>query len=295
MKIEIVTGFACNNACKFCSVGDRKESKPTALIKGEIDKARREAPDELNLTGGEPTIRKDLAELLSHASGGFRDIRITTNGRMLSYEEYTRSLCAAGLTGAIFSLHSHKGDVHDYLTSVNGSFEQALKGFGNLSELCDNISVNTVINSMNIKELQELAGMLIKLNIRSACLIFPTVDGNLLNNLRLLPRYSDASVHVVEAVKAFSEAGVPAWALNIPACFLPGHENISNLMDMKTKMYWMGMETDLDRKKFENNVKPKTCSDCKAKDLCPGVPSKYASVHGTGEVSPITGPLKLEY
>lgn len=295
IKIEIVTGFACNNFCKFCSVGNRDFNKTTDVVKKEIDEAVAEHPRELNFTGGEPTIRRDIVELISYAKEKMQEIRITTNGRMLSYPEFTKTLVDAGLTGAIFSIHSHRAGIHDYLTSVKGCFEQATKGMKNLSEHSGNISINTVINSMNYKNLPDLAKMLLKFNISSLCLIYPTIDGNLLDNMHLLPKYSDVSKKVVETIDLVNAQGIPIWALNLPACFLPGFEKLSSIMKMKTKMYWPDMKTDLDVKKYENTIKPEQCDGCKLRKICPGIPKKYAEKHGSSEVTPVKREVKLEY
>ena len=47
-KVEIVTGFLCNNRCKFCSIGVRDQYKTTEQIKREIDRAvMEENPEEI--------------------------------------------------------------------------------------------------------------------------------------------------------------------------------------------------------------------------------------------------------
>jgi MoaA/NifB/PqqE/SkfB family radical SAM enzyme len=295
MKIEIVTGFACNNFCKFCSVGKRDFNKTTEVIKGEIDEAAAEKPEELNFTGGEPTIRKDIVELVSYAGGKFKNIRVTTNGRMLSYQDFANRLVDAGMTGAIFSIHSHKAEVHNYLTSVDGCFGQAMRGMENLSELSGNIGINTVINLLNYRNLKDLARMLFRFDIKSLCFIYPTVYGNLLDNMRLLPRYSEVSKHVVEAVELVTSHGVMCWAMNIPACFLPGNENLSSLTKMRTKMYWPDVRADLDVKKYEDKVKPLQCDSCTVREVCPGIPKEYHELFGGGEVRPVRKRIELEY
>jgi len=293
MKIKIVTGSICNNACRFCSLGRRRESKSTRFMKEEIDMACAEAPDELNFTGGEPTIRKDIEELISYANGKFRDVTLTTNGRMLSYAGFTKRLSDAGLTGAIFSVHSHVPSIHDYLTSTKGCFEQVTKGMENLAGCGGKISVNTVITSLNCKSLPELGEMLLKYGVKSLCLIYPTVDGNLLKNPELLPRFSD--VKAVETIKLMRDHGVMAWALNIPTCLLPGFEDASSIMKMETKVYWNGMRTDLDVKKYEGKTKPAKCSSCSIFDVCPGMSEKYAERYGSDEVNPIGKDTIVKY
>ncbi|MCD6367902.1 MAG: radical SAM protein, partial [Candidatus Aenigmarchaeota archaeon] len=182
-KVEIVVGFLCNNNCMFCSVGNRNFNKSTEQIKMDIDRAVKENPNEINFTGGEPTIRKDIFELVKYASEKVSDVRITTNGRMLSKKSFTKKIVKSGLTGAIFSIHSPYPKVHDYLVQVNGAFIQAINGLKNLKKFTDKIDVNIVINNLNYRSLHKLTEMLFsKYNVRSICFIYPDIDGNLLEN-----------------------------------------------------------------------------------------------------------------
>jgi len=109
--------------------------------------AVKERPYEINFTGGELTIRKDIFDIISYDKGKVKNVRITTNGRLLSYKWFTKKIVDAGLTGAIFSLHGIDAKTHDYLTSANGSFEQIIKGLENLSELVNDISICCIHNN----------------------------------------------------------------------------------------------------------------------------------------------------
>lgn len=294
-KIEIVVGFACNNNCKFCSVGQRKSNKRTEEIKKDIDRAVKENPYELNFTGGEPTIRKDIFELVGYAKSKIDEIRVTTNGRMFSYTNFTRKIIDSGLTGAIFSIHADKPQIHDYLTSVKGSFKQAIKGIENLSKYSNNISINTVITSKNYKNLPNMVHFLIKkFKIRSFCFIFPDIDGNIINNKELIANYETVSPVIKEIMSITRKNNTPSWVLNIPACFLPSDVRKLAFMKLKTKMYWPDMDTDLDSKKTEDKIKMKECERCMFFSICKGIPKKYIEVKNLKKISPVIGKKLVE-
>jgi len=290
-KIEIVTGFACNNNCMFCSVGDKLRSfdKTTEQILNDIDRAVAERPEEINFTGGEPTIRRDILKVVSYAkSKGMKKIRVTTNGRMFSYDNFTKDIVDAGLTGAIFSVHCPDAKLHDRLSGVKGSFEQTMKGLKNLHSYGKTIDVNTVITSETYNLLPQNMEM-IKDYVRSVCIIFPTIDGHLKVNRELIPRMKDAEKYIHEAIDVLKAAGKQAWTMNYPICFMKGYERFSSLTELKTKMFWPHMDTILDEKRKSDNIHVDACKDCRYRLVCMGVMKGYVDVMGDKEIKPVKG------
>ncbi len=292
-KIEIVTGFTCNNNCMFCSVGDKLRSfdKTTEEVLADVDRAVSEKPREINFTGGEPTIRRDILKLVSYTkSKGIKEIRVTTNGRMFSYDKFAEMMVEAGLTGAIFSVHCPDAKLHDYLSRVKGSFEQTMKGLKNLHSYGKVIDINTVITSKTYKLLPETMEM-VKEYVRSVCLIFPTIDGHLKENKFLIPRMKDVEKYVHEAIDILRDAGRQGWTLNYPVCFMKGYERFSSMMELQTKMFWPHMDTNLDEKRKSDNVKVRACENCRYRLVCMGIMRNYVEVMGEDEIKPIEGEL----
>ena len=291
-KIEIVTGFSCNNNCRFCSTGNRNFNKSTDQLKQDIRRAAGQTRKEINFTGGEPTIRKDIFELIEYAaSSGFEEVRLTTNGRMFSYEDFTKRIVSSGLTGAIFSIHAHTAELHDYFTRVPGSFEQAMEGWKNLKNLGGIIDNNVVITTKNYKFLPELVELLIKNDVRAVCLIYPTIYGNLLKNPELVPEMHEVASFIHKTIDILEQNQKTAWCLNIPVCFMTGYEKYSELMELRTKMFWPDMDTNLDEKRKEGRVQLEACNDCKFRMVCAGIPKKYLDLKGEKNIIPVKGTL----
>jgi len=121
-KTALLLGYECNNNCRFCYCGDKRDlpAMGTAEAKNQLVKARKRSSRFVDFLGGEPTIRSDLVELIGYAKQiGFRTISITTNGRMLSNKDYARRIVDAGLNSVVFSIHGHKPELHDFLTSLH--------------------------------------------------------------------------------------------------------------------------------------------------------------------------------
>ena len=134
-ELNLFVGYSCNNNCWFCSEmrNKGKPDKDTRTVKSELFNSRKNGFQRIVFTGGEPTIRPDIVELVSYAKSlGFEEIFIITNGRMLFYEELARRLAEAGLTHILFSLHGPNAAVHDCLTRSPGSFKQTVQGIKNM-------------------------------------------------------------------------------------------------------------------------------------------------------------------
>jgi len=86
---------SCNMDCEFCFSDWRKPSKElnTSESKKGIDQLVALGLEAINFTGGEPLLRKDIAEIISYAKKSGLTTILTTNGILL--EEKIKSLCSS--------------------------------------------------------------------------------------------------------------------------------------------------------------------------------------------------------
>lgn len=91
----------CNLRCRFCFADNAQaQDPPLERVKGWIDDIVRQTGGTLlQLSGGEPTLRDDLPEIVAHAKGaGCPYVQLNTNGLRLAEEpEYLHKLIQAGL------------------------------------------------------------------------------------------------------------------------------------------------------------------------------------------------------
>lgn len=111
----------CNLRCVFCHM----EGQPQAtgeLTAAQIETVVRVASglgvDRVKLTGGEPTLRSDIVEIVRRIAPHVDEVSMTTNG--LRLEALARPLKAAGLTRVNVSLPSLEPSVYRELTGVDG-------------------------------------------------------------------------------------------------------------------------------------------------------------------------------
>jgi cyclic pyranopterin phosphate synthase len=105
----------CNFRCIYCMPDEGIGFSPTAdnLSQRDIVEVARAAMDvgvtHLKITGGEPTVRADLPQIISElASLGAQDLSMTTNGVLLN--DLAKPLREAGLDRLTFSWDTMKAD-----------------------------------------------------------------------------------------------------------------------------------------------------------------------------------------
>ncbi|MCD6247567.1 MAG: radical SAM protein [Candidatus Diapherotrites archaeon] len=293
---EVLVGFACNNNCRFCSIDfeKRRFNKSTAEIKQDILRAKQSGAEILGFTGGEPTIRKDIFELVEFAKKqGFRTVRIQTNGRMFASKEFTKRIIEAGANYFKFTINGHKAKIHDFLTQVPGSFEQTITGLKNVKALGRTVEVNILINKQNYKFLPQMVKFFIDLGISQFTLIFPSYIGNaLVYKDDVVVTLSEAVPYVKEAIDIIEDYELDkAVTVSIPPCFMQGYEKYATteLYPMRTKIVGPKFEANLDDKMKEEKRKAPQCEKCKYGLLCRGVRYDYVDLFGFDEIKPVPG------
>lgn len=288
-RADIKIGFSCNNLCKFCVQGEKRHlfgDKTTDEIKDILKKARQDAAGVV-FTGGEPTIRPDLAELVSFAKKmDYKIIQIQTNGRMFVYKKYCMELIKAGATEFSPALHGHIAELHDYLTGVSGSFRQTAAGIKNLKELGQKIIVNSVITKSNYRHLDKIAELLVGLGVDQYQFAFAHALGSAEKNFySIVPRKTLIEPYVKKGLNVGIKAGIRAMTEAIPYCFMKGYEAcIAEKIIPDTKIYDRGAVIDFTKERLASGKsKGKPCLKCKVNNMCEGPWKEYPKHYGWNE------------
>lgn len=142
-------GWHCNQKCLHCyAAGQPMGETPeldTETWKTLLENIHKANIPQVTFTGGEPTLRRDLPELVRAAE--WFVTRLNTNGRLL-----TPALCAelydASLDSVQVTLYSAEGNIHNQLVGVNG-FNDTVQGIRNAAAAGLIVSVNTPLCSLN--------------------------------------------------------------------------------------------------------------------------------------------------
>ena len=139
----------CNQKCLHCyAAGQPLSDTPeltTAQWKEILSKLRAANVPQVTFTGGEPTLRADLVELVEVAQ--WFVTRLNTNGRLLT-PELCRRLYEASLDSVQVTLYSHDPAVHNALVGAEG-FDDTVTGIRNAVAAGLSVSVNTPLCSLN--------------------------------------------------------------------------------------------------------------------------------------------------
>ncbi len=142
-------GWHCNQKCIHCYAAGQEmadeEELSTQEWKDIIDKCRKVCIPQVTFTGGEPTMREDLIELIDHAR--WFVTRLNTNGIKLT-KEYCRELFEASLDSVQITFYSSDAAIHNELVGAQ-MYDKTLEGIKNALEAGLNISVNTPLCTKN--------------------------------------------------------------------------------------------------------------------------------------------------
>lgn len=139
----------CNQKCINCYAANEVKSKEKELTEVEwknvIDKLKKARIPQLTFTGGEPTLRSDLVELIRYS--GWFVTRLNTNGQLLT-KELCDDLYDASLDAVQVTLYSNNKDIHNFLVGADG-FDKTIEGIKNAIASKLLVSINTPLCTLN--------------------------------------------------------------------------------------------------------------------------------------------------
>ena len=224
----------CNQKCLHCyaagqDYADKKELT-TEEWKKVIDKCRENNIPQLTFTGGEPTRREDLVELIDYSK--WFVTRLNTNGVLLT-EELCKKLYDASLDSVQITFYSANSEEHNKLVGAN-NFEKTIQGIKNAIKANIPISINTPLCSIN-KNYVETLKYLHSLGIKYVSCSGLIVTGNAKKEESKETQLSEQELYDIlkEAIKYANENLMeisftsPGWiseeklielGLDIPSC-----------------------------------------------------------------------------
>ncbi|MBD3311254.1 MAG: radical SAM protein [Candidatus Magasanikbacteria bacterium] len=192
--ITYLITWRCNSRCIFCDVWKKRAGQIDELDIDEIEKAFSQLKklDVLRLSGGEPFLRKDLAEVINLIDKINKPslIHLTSNGMLTEIiSETVKKIKPLNKIHIKISI-DNVGEKHDKVRQIPGAYNKAMETVRMLSNVSKetglHVGVNqVVVNESDIDSYFELKKILSEYNVP----IYPVIANQPTNSL-----YSDSGV-----------------------------------------------------------------------------------------------------
>jgi len=171
----------CNLQCLHCYIPIQQRSAKTLSTKqviSALDELSRMGTLYLVFTGGEIFLRKDILTLCRHARRLRFDVRLFTNGTLIS-KRTAKQLAKIGISAVEISIYG-RAATHDAITRKTGSWEKSINAIKILSKAGVKTVIKMPLMTANIcekKYVQTLANKL-KVKLQLDAIITTMSDGN---------------------------------------------------------------------------------------------------------------------
>ncbi|MDH3324432.1 MAG: radical SAM protein [Candidatus Peregrinibacteria bacterium] len=285
-KALIRTGYSCNNNCTFCHLGHKRQGNLTTQeIKNKIIFCKKKGYNFIVLSGGEPTIRKDLLIIANFIKQNEMSLGLITNGRMFSYKPILEKLIHNNLKYAYISLLGSTKEIHDKIVGAQ-SFNQTIKGIENLTKHNSvKHKINVTVVSKNINDLKNIVDLAKKIGIKK--LKFSSVDykGNVLRNIKMVPKLSLTIDKIKEAIDYAIEKDIKPYISDLPLCLIGEYNKyIDNMETNDIEVMSEIFENELFYIDSEDKTKPTSCAGCTKYKKCKGIDKEYLKINGDKEL-----------
>lgn len=291
-NLYCLLGYSCNNDCLFCATGgNHKPDLATREVRDFMEQ-HLSYGETVQLTGGEPTIRSDIIDILSFAHHSFgAPIAMLTNARRFCDREFAHEMADSGLSDVCASLYSHKRSLHDSLTCRKGSFAETVAGIKNLESLGVRVQVRTLITRPTFTDMPYMVDFIASQfkNVQISISAMDVVENAYRNRSTMVVRLSEAAPYVEESIEVTWNYGIRISVIDFPMCLLRPHYRTAvvprNRMHSSVK-YRSPRTVQFNRDQACTVGSHDKCVSCFLRDTCPGTWQSYISIYGDSELRP---------
>ena len=159
--------YRCNNNCRHCwlripvRAPEKKDELSFEEIKQIAGEARKMGCQKWSISGGEPMLRPDFAEIFSFLTAKAVSYGLNTNGTLIT-REIARLLKRKG--GKMVALYGATAGVHDHITRHPGSFQATMQGFAYLKEAGAGFAVQLIPMRDNCHQFEDMVNLALSLS-----------------------------------------------------------------------------------------------------------------------------------
>ena len=166
-RMDLALTYRCNDDCAHCYNARPRDfpEMSTADWKRVIDRTWELGIPHIVFTGGEPSLRDDLPDLIAHAEANGQITGMNTNARRLSDPDFVAALTRAGLDHIQITVESHNESIHDQMVRKTGAWRQTIAGLKNVLASPFFVMTNTTMLQANYAGIGETLDFLADLGV----------------------------------------------------------------------------------------------------------------------------------
>lgn len=166
-RMDLALTYRCNCFCLHCynDTTRARNELTTQQWRDVLDHVWQTGIPHVVFTGGEPTLREDLPELIAHAEKLGMITGLNTNGRNLADKAFLDKLVSAGLDHVQITLESHLPEIHDQIIAVEDAWQQTVDGIRNALATPLFVMTNTTLLQLNTPYLADTLTFLAELGL----------------------------------------------------------------------------------------------------------------------------------
>lgn len=271
---RIVTHRRCNQNCPFCTerrASDDRSFIERSAVDRRIDDALSSGARDLVVTGGEPTLRHDLASILERARGNGARIVLETNGAQLTL----------AILAAVDLVRLHVPGWGPALTAITRDHDAPAILLAALRVLVASeasFEIATPIVRSNVAVVRDIpAGLVAEVgHAATAMVLTAPVASPDPNELLSFDELADAIVEIDAEARKVGLAVRLADGSGPPPCVFEARRRPSHLYALSGRP-----SGETDHEKLES------CATCRIGDACPGVSRAYLGHFPVPNVHPV--------
>ncbi|MGM5482958.1 MAG: radical SAM protein, partial [Nanobdellota archaeon] len=279
----------CNQDCFYCCRDRSIRENSLNEIRSNIESL--DNTEQIIITGGEPTLRKDLPQIINASKKKVHQVHLQTNGIKLSDVEYCKEIVQSGVDSVLVALPTFDNYVCENITRTKDILNKKIEGLKNLAKYIDlKTGVVFVPTRFNYKEFPEYVKNIAKISRDIYIQLSYTILYEGKDKKNQMVCYSELKEFVEKGAKNCKEKNMELRIDGIPLCFIPDITNLAS--DLKTRKYEFTEDfIDENRKIYDSDnyegkehIKTDDCKKCRFNNICKGIYTHYSNVFGTNEI-----------
>jgi radical SAM protein with 4Fe4S-binding SPASM domain len=173
LSVHLDITYRCNERCVHCYLDHQDHGELTTReIKNLLAQLAEAGVFFLTLSGGEILLRKDFFEILTYARRLTFCVKLKSNAIMIQEPE-ARRIRDLGVESIQVSIYSHRPEVHDGITKIQGSLKRSVDAIRFLKSYGLKVIIANVLMSQNRQDYPGVRALAAELGVE--CTLDPTV------------------------------------------------------------------------------------------------------------------------